>query len=74
MGEVKKEIQLEIGHVLFIDLVGYSKVEAAWNDSDLRNFEAILKLSGRRICVSIQSRIEFAMIHAFKDSAKTNAP
>src|SRR6266550_6245757 len=24
--EVKKEIQLEIGHVLFIDIVGYSKL------------------------------------------------
>jgi hypothetical protein len=24
--EVKKEIQLEIAHVLFIDIVGYSKV------------------------------------------------
>jgi len=25
-GEVKKEIQLEIAHVLFIDIVGYSKL------------------------------------------------
>ena len=24
--EVKKEIELEIGHVLFIDIVGYSKL------------------------------------------------
>jgi len=24
-GEIKKEIQLEIAHVLFIDIVGYSK-------------------------------------------------
>jgi len=24
--EVKKEIQFEIGHVLFIDMVGYSKL------------------------------------------------
>jgi hypothetical protein len=24
--EVKKQIQLEIGHVLFIDIVGYSKL------------------------------------------------
>ena len=24
--EVKKEIQFEIGHVLFIDIVGYSKL------------------------------------------------
>jgi len=24
--EVNKEIQLEIGHVLFIDIVGYSKL------------------------------------------------
>jgi hypothetical protein len=26
MSEVKKEIQLEIAHVLFIDIVGYSKL------------------------------------------------
>jgi class 3 adenylate cyclase len=26
MAEVKKEIQLEIGHVLFVDIVGYSKL------------------------------------------------
>ena len=25
MAEVKKQIQLEIGHVLFVDIVGYSK-------------------------------------------------
>ena len=25
MAEVKKEIQLEIAHVLFLDIVGYSK-------------------------------------------------
>jgi len=25
-GEVKKEIQIEIAHVLFIDIVGYSKL------------------------------------------------
>jgi hypothetical protein len=24
--EIKKEIQLEIGHILFIDIVGYSKL------------------------------------------------
>ncbi len=24
--EVKKEIQFEIGHILFIDMVGYSKL------------------------------------------------
>ncbi len=37
--EVKKEIQLEIAHVLFIDIVGYSKlsvkeqhaVESTWH-------------------------------------------
>ena len=26
MAEVKREIQLEIGHVLFVDIVGYSKL------------------------------------------------
>jgi hypothetical protein len=32
-GEVKKVIQLEIGHVLFIDIVGYSKFQGKffWN-------------------------------------------
>src|SRR5262245_45555479 len=32
--EVKKEIQLEIGHVLFIDIVGYSKLSI--NDQHAR--------------------------------------
>ena len=26
MAEIKREIQLEIGHVLFVDIVGYSKL------------------------------------------------
>jgi len=29
-GEVKKVIQLEIGHVLFIDTVGYSKFQGSF--------------------------------------------
>ena len=33
-GEIKKEIELEIAHVLFIDIVGYSKLVVS-NDACL---------------------------------------
>jgi hypothetical protein len=32
--EVKKEVQLEIAHVLFVDIVGYSK----WHISEQRGY------------------------------------
>jgi hypothetical protein len=36
VGEVKKVIQLEIGHVLFIDIVGCSKFQGRffWNNNE----------------------------------------
>src|SRR5260370_17679813 len=55
--EVKKEIQLEIGHVLFIDIVGYSKLlitdqsellqklkEIVWGTEQFRQAQAEGKL------------------------------
>jgi hypothetical protein len=41
--EVKKEIQLEIGHVLFIDIVGYSKLFIALIDAGLGRKEEALR-------------------------------
>jgi hypothetical protein len=42
--EIKKEIQLEIAHVLFIDIVGYSKLSINENapriGEDLEKFTA----------------------------------
>ena len=35
--EVKKEIELEIAHVLFIDIVGYSKLSINEQPRRLRN-------------------------------------
>jgi hypothetical protein len=39
--EIRKEIQLEIAHVLFIDIVGYSKLSINDQQADsLRSFNA----------------------------------
>ncbi len=44
--EVKKEIQLEIAHVLFIDIVGYSKLSI--NEQHAAVLEAFDKRATRR--------------------------
>jgi predicted ATPase len=41
--EVKKEIQLEIAHVLFIDIVGYSKLLITEQSELLRNLNALVR-------------------------------
>ena len=41
--EVKKEIQLEIAHVLFIDIVGYSKLLITEQSELLRNLTALVR-------------------------------
>jgi TolB-like protein len=41
--EVKKEIQLEIGHVLFIDIVGYSKLFITEQSEQLRTLKEIVR-------------------------------
>ena len=41
--EVKKEIQLEIGHVLFIDIVGYTKLLIHEQTEHLRKLREIVR-------------------------------
>jgi TolB-like protein/Tfp pilus assembly protein PilF len=41
--EVKKEIQLEIGHVLFIDIVGYSKLLITEQSEELQKLKQIMR-------------------------------
>src|SRR5467141_1189352 len=43
MAEVKKEIQLEIGHVLFIDIVGYSKLLINEQSEQLQTLKEIVR-------------------------------
>jgi hypothetical protein len=42
-GEVKKVIQLEIGHVLFIDIVGYSKLLINEQSDQLQTLKEIVR-------------------------------
>ena len=44
-GEGKKEIQLEIGHVLFIDLVGYSKFSINEQRAAIEELNRIVRAS-----------------------------
>ena len=41
--EIKKEIQLEIGHVLFIDIVGYSKLLITEQSERLQTLKEIVR-------------------------------
>ena len=41
--EVKKEIQLEIGHVLFIDIVGYSKLLINEQSEQIQKLKEIVR-------------------------------
>ena len=41
--EVKKEIQLEIGHVLFIDIVSYSKLLITEQSEQLQTLKQIVR-------------------------------
>src|SRR6478672_1401708 len=41
--EVKKEIQLEIGHVLFIDIVGYSKLLINEHSEQIQKLKEIVR-------------------------------
>src|SRR5690349_15793382 len=43
--EVKKEIQLEIGHVLFIDVVGYSKLSIDDQHAAIEELNEIVRAS-----------------------------
>ena len=43
--EVKKEIELEIAHVLFIDIVGYSKLSANEQHARISELNEVVRLS-----------------------------
>src|SRR6267154_1419960 len=43
--EVKKEIELEIGHVLFIDIVGYSKLSVNEQHARINELNEVVRLS-----------------------------
>ena len=43
--EIKKEIELEIAHVLFIDIVGYSKLSVNEQSGAIEELNQIVRLS-----------------------------
>src|SRR5256714_6409379 len=43
--EVKKEIELEIAHVLFIDIVGYSKLSVNEQHARVEELNEVVRLS-----------------------------
>src|SRR5437879_3674059 len=43
--EVKKEIELEIAHVLFLDIVGYSKLSVNEQHAQVKELNEIVRLS-----------------------------
>jgi hypothetical protein len=43
--EVKKEIELEIAHVLFLDIVGYSKLSVNEQHARVDELNGIVRLS-----------------------------
>jgi len=45
--EVKQEIELEIAHVLFIDIVGYSKLSVNEQHARIEELSEIVRLSGQ---------------------------
>jgi class 3 adenylate cyclase len=45
--EIKKEIQLEIAHVLFIDIVGYSKLSIDEQGAAIDELNEVVRTSGR---------------------------
>jgi adenylate cyclase len=44
-GDVKKEIELEIAHVLFLDIVGYSKLSANEQHARIHELNEVVRLS-----------------------------
>jgi len=45
--EIKKKIQLEIAHVLFLDIVGYSKLSVNEQYARVDELNGIVRLSGQ---------------------------
>jgi hypothetical protein len=48
--EVKKEIVFEIAHVLFIDIVSYSKLLITEQSEQLQELKQIVRGTERRFC------------------------
>ena len=55
--EVKKEIELEIAHVLFIDIVGYSKLSVNQQHAAVDELNQIVRLSEQFQKAEAASRI-----------------
>jgi hypothetical protein len=51
--EIKKEIQLQIAHVLFIDIVRYSKLSINDQHAAVEELKQIVRVCVRRRCVTI---------------------
>jgi len=45
--EIKKEIQLEIAHILFIDIVGYSKLSVNDQHAAVEELNQIVRAAGQ---------------------------
>ena len=55
--EIKKEIQLEIAHVLFIDIVGYSKLSVNEQHASIEELNEIVHLSEQFLKAEAANRI-----------------
>ena len=71
--EIKKEIQLEIAHVLFIDIVGYSKLSINEQHAAIEELNQIVRASelfqraeARTICFSSSTAACCSLIESFE--------
>src|SRR5204862_1940404 len=55
--EVKKEIELEIAHVLFLDIVGYSKVSVNEQHAQVKELNEIVRASEQSQRAEAASRL-----------------
>ncbi|PYM03137.1 MAG: hypothetical protein DMF19_00615, partial [Verrucomicrobia bacterium] len=55
--EIKKEIQLEIAHVLFIDIVGYSKLSINEQHAAVEELSQIVRASEQLQCAEAADRL-----------------
>jgi hypothetical protein len=54
--EIRKEIQLEIAHVLFIDIVGYSKLSINEQHAAVEELSRIVRASAQLQCAEATDR------------------
>src|SRR5213076_2602115 len=55
--EIKKEVQLEIGHVLFIDIVGYSKLSINEQHAAVEELNEVVRASEQFQCTEAGNRL-----------------